>query len=269
LYVWDDPTNQTTAQATGLCAGTYNVGIADANGCLTTAQIIITEPIILSVTAVMDIESNCNLPDGEATATTLGGMVAVDYQYSWNSTPVQTTATATGLVPNTYTVTVTDDNNCTASVDVDITASAGFTADIINSTDALCFLACDGTAEVQANPGFVGALSYSWDTAPAQNTAIAINVCAGTYQATITDAVGCIATADVIISEPVKVTATVATSASPICIGESADLSSTIAGGTPPYAGFNWSAAPADISLIATQQNPTVSPIITTEYTFV
>ena len=269
LYVWDDPTNQTTAQATGLCAGTYNVGVTDANGCLATAQIIITEPIGLSVTAVMDIESNCNLPDGEATATSLGGTVAVDYQYSWNSTPTQTTATATGLAPNTYTVTVTDDNNCTASVDVDITASAGFTADIINSTDALCFLACDGTAEVEANPGFVGALSYSWDTSPAQNTAIAINVCAGTYQVTITDVVGCVATADVIISEPVKVTANLATSASPICIGESADLSTTIAGGTPPYAGFNWSAAPADISLIVTQQNPTVSPIITTDYTFI
>jgi gliding motility-associated-like protein len=243
--------------------------VQDFNGCIATAQVIISEPTAIVVNANMDAQSNCNLPDGEASVIANGGVAAVDYSYNWDSTPIQNTAAANGLLPNTYTITVTDDNGCIETTTVDVTSTPGFTADIINSTDALCFLACDGTAEVQANPGFVGALSYSWDTAPAQNTAIAINVCAGTYQATITDAVGCIATADVIISEPVKVTATVATSASPICIGESADLSSTIAGGTPPYAGFNWSAAPADISLIATQQNPTVSPIITTEYTFV
>ena len=268
-FIWDDPTNQTTPLAIDLCAGTYNVGVADVNGCLATAQVVIAEPTAMVVNTVMDTESNCNLPDGEVSATANGGVVAVDYGFSWDSTPIQNTAAANGLVPNTYTVSVTDDNGCVETATVDVTSTPGFTASIINSSDALCFLSCDGSAEVEAEPGFVGALSYSWDTTPAQATATATNLCAGTYQATITDAVGCIATADVTITEPVKVSAIAAASASPICIGESTDLTSTLDGGTAPYVGFSWTAAPADVTLNAALQNQTVSPVVTTEYTFV
>ena len=32
-YLWDDPGTQTTATATGMCLGTYNVTLTDANGC--------------------------------------------------------------------------------------------------------------------------------------------------------------------------------------------------------------------------------------------
>jgi hypothetical protein len=53
---------------------------------------------------------------GTATATPAGG--TPPYTYSWNTTPVQTTKTATGLNTGTYTVIVTDANGCkdTASV---------------------------------------------------------------------------------------------------------------------------------------------------------
>ena len=268
-FLWDDPNLQQTAQATDLCANTYNVGVADVNGCLATAQIVIGEPTALGINAAMDLQSNCGMPDGEATAVANGGTMAIAYGYSWDSAPVQATATATGLLPATYTVTVTDDNGCTESTTVDVTSTPGFTASITSSTDALCFQACDGTATVQANPGSVGPLVYSWNSVPAQNVAAATSLCAGNYVATITDDVGCMATANVAISEPVKVTANIASSASPICIGESTNLTSVMVGGTAPYGIFNWAAAPADPTLAAAQQNPTVSPIITTQYTFV
>ncbi|MBI1288160.1 MAG: T9SS type B sorting domain-containing protein [Flavobacteriales bacterium] len=268
LFVWDDPANQQTAQATNLCAGTYNVGVADANGCLATDQVIIGEPTAIIPSAVMDAQSNCGNPDGQATASATGGTVAVDYSYSWNSTPVQTSATATGLTPATYTVTVTDDNGCTASTDVDVTSTPGFTASISSFTDAICFSNCDGEATVQANAGNTPPLTYAWNTVPVQASATATSLCAGNYDVTITDALGCMATTSVTIGQPVKLTATVNASASPICIGESSDLTSVLIGGTAPYGQFSWTASPTDPTLVGSQQNPTVSPIISTTYTF-
>lgn len=268
LFVWDDPSNQQTPQASNLCAGTFNVGVADANGCLATDQVVITEPTVLIPTAVMDAQSNCGNPDGQATASANGGTVAVDYSYTWSSSPVQTTATAAGLAPATYTVTVTDDNGCAESVDVDVTSTPGYTATITSSTDALCFSGCDGEATVQANAGNTPPVSYSWNTVPVQTSATATALCAGSYDVTITDDVGCMATTSVTIGQPVKVTAAVSASASPICIGESSDLTATFSGGTAPYGSYSWTASPTDQSLIATQQNPTVSPIVTTSYSF-
>lgn len=268
LYAWDDPSNQLTAQATGLCAGTYNVGVADANGCLATAQVVITEPTELTVSAVLDSESNCGNPDGEVTATAIGGTIAVGHTYSWNSTPVQNTATATGLAPAAYTVTATDDNGCTATATVDVTSTQGFTASISSSTDATCFQECNGEASVTTTAGSTGVLTYDWNSTPAQIVPDATNLCAGTYQVTVTDAVGCVATANVTIVEPTAVSVSVASSVSQICIGESVDLTGTVDGGTPPYSGYTWAANPADATLNETEQNPTVSPIVTTQYTF-
>ncbi len=253
-----------------LPAGNYDLMIEDSDGCVSNpVAVVVAEPTQIVAAAVMDQESNCGQPDGEATVAANGGTVALDYTYSWDSTPAQATATATGLLPATYNVTVTDDNGCSETATVTVTSTPGFTASIVGSTDALCFQGCDGTATVQANPGSTGQLTYSWNSTPPQATANATGLCAGDYQATVTDAVGCIATADVTITEPLKVTGTVAASATPICIGESSGLTSNMAGGTTPYATYTWSADPIDVSLVTTQQNPTVSPIVTTEYTFV
>ncbi|MGB1317412.1 MAG: SprB repeat-containing protein, partial [Flavobacteriales bacterium] len=108
-YQWDDPSLQQTDLAIDLCANTYTVVAEDAVGCIGTAQVVIAEPTAIVPNAIMDAQSNCNLPDGEASASAIGGTIAVDYSFVWDSNPVQNTAVATGLLPNTYTVTVTDD----------------------------------------------------------------------------------------------------------------------------------------------------------------
>ena len=52
-YAWNDPGTQTTATATGLCAGTYDVVVTDINGCDDTSTVVITEPPLItsSITA--------------------------------------------------------------------------------------------------------------------------------------------------------------------------------------------------------------------------
>lgn len=65
-------------------------------------------------------ESCVGCGDGTATVSPMGGLPP--YTYSWNTSPVQTTQTATGLSTGFYTVVVTDSAGCstTDSVFVDV-----------------------------------------------------------------------------------------------------------------------------------------------------
>jgi hypothetical protein len=59
---------------------------------------------------------------------------ALHLLYSWNTNPIQTSATATGLAAATYTVTVTDANGCVDSSPVTITEPVGMSATISAQT---------------------------------------------------------------------------------------------------------------------------------------
>ncbi len=48
-YQWNDPSNQTTQTATGLCAGTYTVIAIDSIGQLDSAKVNIVEPLALTI----------------------------------------------------------------------------------------------------------------------------------------------------------------------------------------------------------------------------
>jgi hypothetical protein len=75
--------------------------------------------------------ASCNgASDGSATAGLVGGGTP-PYTYSWSTTPVQTTATATNLPVGTYTVTVTDAASTSVSDAVDLGV---FTYTILAST---------------------------------------------------------------------------------------------------------------------------------------
>src|SRR5690606_22277828 len=121
-YSWNDVNNQTTPTATGLVAGTYEVTVTDANNCTTTTNVTIAEPTLLEASIALTNVVNVSCFDGnngEATVTVTNG--TAPYTYLWNDATAQTTATATGLAAGTYTVTVSDANNCTTTTNVTVT----------------------------------------------------------------------------------------------------------------------------------------------------
>ncbi|KAF2517456.1 hypothetical protein E0W68_10820, partial [Flavobacterium salilacus subsp. salilacus] len=82
-YLWDDGAAQTTATATGLSAGTYEVTITDANGCTATASATITQPTALNLTPASQTNIACNGGStGAATVNTATGG-AGGYTYNW------------------------------------------------------------------------------------------------------------------------------------------------------------------------------------------
>src|SRR5690606_24530642 len=120
-YLWNDTTAQTTATATGLVAGTYQVTVTDANNCTTTTTVTIAEPVLLEASIALTNVVNVSCfdgNDGSAMVTVSGG--TAPYTYLWNDANTQTTATATGLAAGTYMVTVTDANNCITTTTVTI-----------------------------------------------------------------------------------------------------------------------------------------------------
>jgi gliding motility-associated-like protein len=251
-YLWN-PGGQTNATATGLTAGTYTVTVADANGCNITLNVTITQPTALNAT-MATTTAHCNQPDGDATITVSGGVGP--YNYVWSNG--QTTATATGLTPATYTCVVTDANGCTLSSTAIVPNAAGVAASIVTASNVTCNSLCDGSAGALATGG-VAPYTYSWSTSPSQSTANATGLCAGTYTCLITDASGCFDTTIVVITQPQPLV--IAPIVHPtICLGQSTTLTAVVTGGTPSYA-YTWTPGNFNASSV------TVSPTSTTTYT--
>ena len=81
-YSWSNAA--TSANITGLTAGTYSVTVTDANGCTDSTSVTITEPTLLVAAASVDDNVSCNGGnDGEATASAMGGTTA--YTYAWSN----------------------------------------------------------------------------------------------------------------------------------------------------------------------------------------
>ncbi|HEU4717879.1 MAG TPA: SprB repeat-containing protein, partial [Bacteroidia bacterium] len=175
----------------------------------------------------------CN---GTATANPSGG--TAPYTYSWNSTPVQTTQTATGLCPGSYTCTVTDNASATTTVTVNITQPvSALSASIPSPTNVTCNGSCNGSATVNASGGTSG-YTYSWNSAPVQTTATASNLCAGSYTVTVTDANSCTTTQSVTITQPSAITAS-ATSTPSSCSSNTGTATVSAGGGAGGYT-YSW-----------------------------
>jgi gliding motility-associated-like protein len=227
-YLWT-PTGQTTPTAIGLTAGTYTCVITDAHGCTKTSVTTISEPSGMSLTET-HLDAHCGQADGTVKAFPSGG--TGPYTYSWNTLPVQTTQTVTGLPANTYAATVTDANGCSQTISVTVGNLAGPVASIFGSNNVSCNGLNDGSATGIISGG-TAPYTFLWSNAQALPTAT--NLVAGSYTLTATDMTGCIATTSVIITEP-TVLNTGFGFTDPHCNGSSdGTITTSTSGGTSPY----------------------------------
>jgi gliding motility-associated-like protein len=248
----------TTPSCTALCPGTYTVTVNDKIGCTVQGDATITEPSAIALQTSF-VNSTCGKPNGTATVIATGGTPGSDYTYVWDDPQKQTTATATGLFPKKYCVTVTDANGCKKTACMDVLDKPGITASLVSVSPASCNGLCDGVAEVTATGGSIP-YSYSWNTVPgAQTSDKATGLCAGNYIATVTDATGCADTIQVKIAQPQPVTLDPVQMLT-ICIGSNAMIVAGPHGGNGNYM-YDWTPESA-----LTTPSILVSPVVSTDY---
>lgn len=234
-YEWNDPLNQTTNSATGLCASTYTVIVTDANNCVISDQITITTPSPISIDSTV-VNANCGQPDGQGCVTPTGG--TGPYTYLWPNGTAN--SCATGLIAGTYIVSVFDQNLCEQQIAVEVQDLGGPVASITTFNDVSCFGYLDGQATVDMISGNGNIFTVIWDNnANSQITPTASNLGAGIYSVTITDDLGCNASTSVTISEPDLILHNINSinaSCFSYCDGEA---TINVVGGTSPYT-FEW-----------------------------
>jgi hypothetical protein len=199
---WNTSPVQTTTTATGLSIGTYTVTVTDALNQLQMASVTLTGPAPL-VTSGSQVNVLCNGGNnGSATVGVSGGVGP--YELSWNTTPGQTTTTATGLIAGSYTVTITDANLCTVTRTFSISQPPALAISAGSSTPPSCAGGSDGTATVSVSGG-AGPYQLSWNTTPVQTTATATGLSSGPYTVSVTDANLCTTTRNVTVGGGIAV----------------------------------------------------------------
>ncbi len=211
FFAWGPPINQTTADSVqaNLCAGIYTVIIGDASGCVTQIAVPVGdsdgEDLTISndtVTCPTDcdgtvsVDFNCSAP---ACAIAWFDGLGTNLNASNNS--------LNGLCAGLYLVQVTNGDGCLTIDSALVVAPTPITAQF-GTTPASCAGVCDGIATLGINGG-VPPYVVVWSPLPGsgQGTPNAGGLCAGTYDATITDDNGCSITASVLILGPAPIDA--------------------------------------------------------------
>jgi hypothetical protein len=248
-YVWSN--GATTEDISGLTAGTYSVTITDANGCSTTSSITLTEPPMLATTLIPQVYQggwniSCNgASDGMVFANVSGGTPA--YSYAWSNGA--TTQMVTGLTAGTYTLTITDVNNCTVSASITLTEPDALREISMAASSFNCGfnVSCNGANDGSASwtvDGGTAPYAYQWSNG--QTSATATGLTAGTYTVTATDRNGCTLTGTVTLSEPALLVTTLTNSVYACGYGVSCNgasngaVTSATTGGCAPYT-YTWS----------------------------
>ncbi|MBI3500656.1 MAG: gliding motility-associated C-terminal domain-containing protein [Bacteroidetes bacterium] len=192
-------------------------------------------PSALSV-SVATTNAGCGSPNGTAAVTIISG--TAPYTYLWNPGG-QTTSSITGLSAGTYTVTVTDANNCTSVINnITISNSPPVVFSFSSVTNVKCFGNNTGSASVNISSG-TPPYTYSWNPS-GQTTSTATGLSAGTYSVTVTDAMGCTSSNTITITSPTALTHSFSGVVNINCFGNNnGSATVNVSGGVPAYT-YSW-----------------------------
>jgi hypothetical protein len=175
--------------------GLYTLSVSDMSGCYSTLNIPIIQPDSLLITFVSSDMQCFGDNNGSLSAIATGGttLSSNSYNYSW-SPGNQSTFNISNLIAGTYSVVVTDENNCQLSSSYLLNEPNQLIVDSIISTYISCNPGVDGTASVFTSGG-IQPYYYSWNipnNGITQTTQIASQLSfSGNYSVTVSDSNNC------------------------------------------------------------------------------
>ena len=225
-YIWS--TTETSQSINVTTAGNYMVTVTSTAGCTGTDNVTVTILPSLSVSISGDLDI-CG-----GTSTTLDAGAGYPH-YEWNTNSTSQTISVTNA--GTYSITVSDNNGCTATDAVTVNVS------YLTLTSSGDKTICDGnsaTLSAALSGGGIAPFNYTWNTGETTSD-ITVNPTIETeYNVFVTDADGCISnTESITVSIIPKVEMAIYVNTAIVCPGDPALITSTVTSGQPPYTIIN------------------------------
>ena len=224
----------TNSQVDNLVAGSYSIIVTDNAGCTSSMSVGVSN--IVGPTATISSLSPVNCSggsDGGATVALTGGTPPFSFLWSCSN---QNTTSISGIPAGSYSVMITDSNQCVTTLPFTITTPTVLSSSI-TTTPVTCFGGGDG--QLSLNPsGGTSPYSYSWSNGSTSSDIINSN--GGTYSAIVTDANGCTISLSGTINQPQPILVSTNVS-NALCYNEgSGSAIASAVGGAGNYS-YQWS----------------------------
>jgi len=240
-YEWsNDCVNQ---DPTDIFAGNYLVTISDSHGCIIYDNAVVYEPDDIALSELEILHVSCfGYSDGEISFEIVGG--TSPYSCEWSNGA--TSQDITGLIADTYTVTITDANNCLKVESLTVNQPDILTSDI-SSEDVLCYGGSSGSIILVPDGG---TFPYEFQWSNGDNVQNPEDLPIGVYNVTITDSHSCSTTNSIEIFQPEELVSEITSTVDNVCFGASdGSIDLSVSGGTVPYE-YEWSNSSEEEDLI-------------------
>ncbi len=231
-YTADGGSYTTSDTIRSLTAGTHVLYVKDANGCIYTDTINVTEPSGIGIDSVLLVSPTCHGgADGAIRIYASGGVPG--YTYALNSGAFSASYAATGLTGATYILHIKDAHGCIKDTTVTLSQPRAVfpTASV---TESSCATLDNGFVSLAGSGGTPG-YTYALGSGGYSGAGNFFSLPAGTFTFHIKDAHGCIADTSITITNIFHISGLFIITP-PACFG-CADGVVTVAcaGGTAPY----------------------------------
>jgi gliding motility-associated-like protein len=252
-YSINGGTLQPSSTFNNLTLGTYNIGLADANGCTGNVSVTVAQPTALNATLTTTAALCNGATNGIINIAATNGTPG--YQYSNDNGVTYQPGSTFNVAAGTYSIKVKDANSCIVTLNATITEPTALNV-TATTTNASCNGGADGTITAVGSGG-TASYSYSIDGTNFVATNL-FNVLPGNYTISVKDANGCIKT----INKTVGLTSNIVVDTrtdTTICESKSVTLTTT-----SNATSFLW--RPNASLNDSTLKSPIATPVVTTKY---
>ena len=232
-FSWSNGSNGSSISNLG--PGTYGVTVTDDNNCTKATSYSVTQPNELNIELVSLMHETCfGEEDGSITIGATGGTAPLFAE--WSNGFIGNSIS--DLAPDIYSVTVTDNNDCTATATYTINPGGIVNVTLEQIEHVSCNGGNDGLLQVSASGG-QAPYTYLWSNG-ASGESIS-NLTAGNYLVTATDNNGCEVVKVYTINQPLPILIQINATGQNLCAGDQqVDLTAVPTGSQPPFTAL-WS----------------------------
>ncbi|MFM7006820.1 MAG: hypothetical protein ACKOWX_06165, partial [Flavobacteriales bacterium] len=256
-YSWSN--GAVTTGLTNIPVGTYTLTVTDANGCVATASVTLTQPQPIALTATPTAVLCYAGTNGAVSTTVTGG--TLPYTILWSNG--QITQNISNLQAGLYEMIVTDANNCKDSIETTVTQPAQPLSVTHTQVNVLCYGEATGSIDITVaggTPSYV----YSWGMGASTEDISGLPI--GTYNVQITDLNGCSISYGATIQQPVAPLSMSGLVTPIACFGDSLGaVNIAVSGGTTPYL-YNWNTGAYTTQNINTLPAGSYSVLVTDDH---